>query len=213
MTITARSVFSRAAQSITVGMLCLVCVAFAEAQQVEARLLKKQKLPAVEPAPLEFSGLRAGSAAINFDQPFQAGEDWVKGLSFDLKNVSGKTITHFRIGLYLHNPDNQQRAVATMVFHGRNTGMPGVEPSVRVAPGETVHAGYEDKQYESFKRVRQQIALGKVTEATLSIEMVVFDDDTAWRNGYLMRRDSADPLRWNVVRAAAVAEPARKPNA
>lgn len=208
MTITARNFLSRAVGSIT---LCVFCAAFAEAQQVETRLLKKQKVAPVEPAPLEFSNLRAGGGAINFDQPFQAGDNWVKDLSFDLKNVSGKVITHFRVGLHLHNPNNQQRVVVTMVFHGRNTGMPGVEPSLRIAPGEIVHAVYEDKQYESFKRMCHQIGLGKVVEATLSIEMVVFDNETAWRNGYLLRRDLSDPLRWNVVRAASDPEPNKKP--
>jgi len=196
MTITAQNFLSRVVRS---AALCLFCAALAEAQQMETRLLKKQKVAPVEPAPLEFSNLQVNGSPVNFDQPFPAGDNWVKGLSFDLKNVSGKVITHFRIGLLLHNPDNNLRTTVTMVFHGRNTGMPGVEPSVRVAPGETVHAVYEDKQYESFKRACSHIGLGKVTEATLGIEMAVFDDETAWRLGYLLRRDTSDPLRWNVI--------------
>ena len=211
MTITAKSLLSRTVKSV---MLCLFCATLAEAQQTENRLLKKQKVAPVEPAPLEFSNLKVNGSPINFDRPFTAGNDWVKDLSFDVKNVSGKVITHFRIGLLLHNHNNQQRAAVTMIFHGLNTGMPGVEPTVRVSPGETVHAVYEDKQYDSFKRTCSHIGLDKVLEATLSIEMAVFDDETMWRYGYLHRRDSLDPLRWNIVgreRVTSDSQPNKKP--
>jgi hypothetical protein len=211
MTITTKSAVSRAVKSVA---LCLFCVTLAQAQQTETRLLKRQKVAPVAPAPLEFSNLQVNGSPINFDQPFSADDNWVKAFSFDVKNVSGKVITHFRIGLLLHNPNNQQRATVTMVSYGRNTGMPGVEPSVRVAPGEMVHAVYEDKQYESFKRMCNHIGLDRVQEITLNIEMAVFDDETMWRYGYLHRRDSVDPLRWNVIGrepGSSDSQPTKKP--
>ena len=65
MTITARNFLARAVGSIA---LCSVCSTLAGAQAIETRLLKRQKVAAVEPAPLEISNLRAGGAGDKFLQ-------------------------------------------------------------------------------------------------------------------------------------------------
>lgn len=181
------------------AVICLLGAVNANAQNTESRLLKKASVSPVEPAPLEITNLKVNGASIDFNQPFQADDEWLKNLTFDVKNVSGKAITHFQIGVLLHNPDNNQRAVAKMVWHGRDTGLPNVQPTVRVANGEVIHATYDERRYEGLKGIRERISLSKITSAELSLDMVVFEDDTSWRLGNLYRRDPANPMQWNVI--------------
>ena len=183
-----------------VAAMCLFTALITFAQQTDARILKKALVPPFEPVPLEISNLKVNGDPINFDQSFQADDEWLKGLTFDVKNVSGKVITHFRIGLRLRNPNNNQQVITPMIFHGRDTGLPNVEATVRVADGEIIHATFDEKRYNGLKQAQEQVGLNRITDADLSIEMVIFEGDTAWRLGNLLRRDSSDPMRWNVVR-------------
>ena len=194
---TAQSFFFRVS---CVAAICLFTALTDFAQQTDARILKKALFPPFEPVPLEISNLKVNGTPINFDQPFQADDEWLKGLTFDVKNVSGKVITHFRIELSLHNPDNNQRAITYMVFHGRDTGLPNVEATAHVADGEIIHASFDEKRYNGLKRTQEHIGLSKITNAEFSIAFVIFEGDTAWRLGNLLRRDPTDPMRWNVIR-------------
>lgn len=185
---------------VCISAICLLSALIAQAQQTETRTLKKEALSPTATHVLEISNLKVNGAPISFDQPFQADDDWLKGLTFDVKNISGKVITHFNIGMHMHNLDNNQRAGRPMILHGRDTGLPNIEATVHVADGEIVHATYDEKQYSILKRMQPIISLSKITIAELTIDMVVFEDDTAWRHGDMMRRDQTNPTKWLVIR-------------
>ncbi len=185
---------------VCISAICLLSALIALAQQTENRTLKKALVSPAVPCPLEITNLKVNGTPVNFDQPFQADDNWLKGLTFDVKNTSGKVITHFNIGLRLRNPDNNQNASAPMVFHGRDTGLPNVEATVHVADGEIVHATYDEKRYGGLTQMQEHISLSRIISAELSIDMVVFENDTTWRNGLMHRRDQTNPMRWLVVR-------------
>jgi len=191
-------------------LICLTSASISLAQQTQERVMKKMNTPN---EPLAIFNLQVDGKPISFDEKFAAGEDWVKGVSFDIKNISGKVITHFVIGLRLPAPQKDKPGGGVpIMFHGSNTALPGVEPTMRVAPGDEIHATYSDKLYESFKRMRDNIGLTNVTQVTMVIDRVMFDDDTMWGFGELLRRSPSNPMSWVVIgREHLMRKPSQSP--
>jgi len=163
--------------------------------ETQDRVLKYSKM-SNEP-PLEIFNLKTGGRPIVFGEKFRAGNEWVKELSFDVQNVSGRTITHFEVGVFmLSSKPRTPGGSVTMFSYGSNTRFPDVPPTARMAPGETVHVTYSDESYKSFESMSRSIELVDVTEITLRLDVAMFDDDTAWNLGNLARRDPSNPMAW-----------------
>src|SRR5205807_5120014 len=117
----------------------------------ENRILKKQNWRNAND-PLEVFNLKVNGKEISFDHQFAADEEWVKSLTFDIKNISGKVLTHVRLGLLLGDPKGKQQVgIAPLFFYGRDTGLPDVKPTVQMKPNDVIHVAYTDKAYEGFK--------------------------------------------------------------
>jgi len=198
---------------ISLMTVCLLCVLLAQAHQDETRVLKKESVSPTVPEPLAIFNLQIDGKPISFDENFLAGDEWVKGLSFDLKNTSGKVITHFQIGIRLPAPQpDKPGGLVHMMAHGSYTALPGVEPTVRMMPGDEIHATYSDKSYESFKRMRNHIGLTNVAQVTVGIDVAMFEDNTMWRHGELLRQDPSNPRRWVVIgREHLIPKPSQSP--
>jgi len=168
------------------------------ARQVADRILESEPVPPEFPAPIRIFNLKVDGKEISFDQKFAADEEWARSLSFDIKNISGKVLTRIQFSLGLRG--SKGNASAPLFFYGSDTLQPGVEPAVRVMPGEVIHVEYNDKYYNVFKMARDRAGLTSVNAANFCIDALVFDDDTMWRHGAYLRRDSSDPHRWNVIK-------------
>jgi hypothetical protein len=113
-------------------LVCLTSASIALAQQTQERVIKKMNR---RNEPLAIFNLQVDGKPTSFDEKFAAGEDWAKGVSIDIKYISGKVITHFEISLRLPAlQKDKPGGEVLMMFHGSNTTFPGVEPTVRMAP-------------------------------------------------------------------------------
>ncbi len=177
---------------VVFGYLCAVVVWAQQAQQ--ERVIKPMRLPQGTIEVLETSNLQMDGKPVAFGQKFMAGDDWVKGISFDVKNVNGKIITHFAIETFITGADIQRASAQIFAY-----GTPVDTPTVRMQPGETIHVRLTDKHYEIFKMLCRRVGVNSLSEITLNIGMVVFDDDTAWRRGYLMRRRADNPMAFEMI--------------
>lgn len=182
------------------GIVSAFLSSFAGAQspngqsETQERLLKYSKSPN---DPLEIFNLKIGNQPIAFGEKFRAGDEWVKDLSFDVRNTSGRTITHFEFSVSMPSSKPQTPGGITPMFsHGSNTSHPDVPPTVRMAPDEAVHVTYSDENYKSFQSMRRSIELSVVTELSLRIDILMFDDDTAWSSAGLLRRNPSNPVAW-----------------
>ncbi len=171
---------SYAAKSFLRSFLMLIFILGVSAQirasQNEERLLKHHASPNPQ---IEIFNLQVDGKPIEFDREFTAGEEWVKGLTFDIKNISGKAITFLEISLYM--PPAKKGGIggaSRMFYYGTNTMMPNVKPeNIRIAPGEVIHAGFIEKWYEPFKQMQKHVGLEKIVELGFRVERVIFEDE------------------------------------
>ena len=175
----------------------LLLASVSQAQQNQERVIKRVNWPN---EPLAIFNLQVDGKPVYFDEKFAAGEDWVKSVSFDIKNISGKVITHFEISLYLPGSrKDEPGGVVPILIHGRNPMLPGAERPARMDPGDEIHATYSDKLHEFFKRMRDLIGLKNVNQVSIAIERVAFEDNTVWSIGQLFRCNPSDPSMWVAI--------------
>ncbi len=191
--------FNRAISATLRVVCCSLCLTLlTQAQQPAARVLNTERLAPDTIEVLAISNLQVEGQPITFGQRFEASDAWAKGLRFEVKNISDKVITYFELGLQAVSPDGRHPSLR-MFSYGTRPETSTIGTARRMLPGEVVQIEYSEKMYQAFRRMQADFNLTTVPELTLVTNFVLFEDDTAWRHGLLMRRDSANPSRWLVI--------------
>ena len=166
------------------------------AQQSQERLLEKY-IHRKEPVRIKAIKRKRGDA--NVGKKFLDDDDWLKGLSFNLENISGKNITYIQLELEFPRSDDVPPLVFPIIY-GQGPLSDGSLPastSAPIKPGEEVVLSLSDQVYAALQQVLEGQKYSKsIKHVILDIRAVLFDDGLMWRAGRLMRRDPADPTRW-----------------
>lgn len=200
-------------RAVTVIFVCLLSPLIIYAQDQRERVIEKLFVP--YPAsrggpllsePLEFVNLKVEGKSVEPGVPFLAGEDWLKGLTITLKNISGKPIVGIDVNVEIPIIDTNLRRVALVsLTYGsnllplklrdkKNTAKPiGDGQSVTLVLTDGIYSGMQQTRAEGggvpgFDLVR------------IYLLTAIYDDDTAWAEGLIVRRDADDSGRWSVVR-------------
>jgi len=183
----------------------------AYAQQVRDRELRPAFDLTKIQMPVEILAVKLNGKEVQPGEKVQGDDDWLRGLSFTLKNISDKPIAYVEVALRFPRP---QGYVAYTLSHGvdlsrmerRRESSP---PAIR--PGETVDLVLTQGKYPGFLRI---LALGGAARsfdtAPYYVERVSFEGepDIIWAGGMLKRRDPDRPTEFKVVERYAL--PARQ---
>lgn len=151
--------------------------------------------------PVEIVGLRIGGkmAELSEGVKVDAETEWLKGLSWEIKNRSNKNI--LSIDLFVMFPDTQANGpIFVCPMHYGNdpkvaTESAALEPLLK--PGDTARFAISDGMYTGIKKhIESRMSLAEVNHVRVRPELIVFDDDTAWSMGEEMHRDPDKPSRW-----------------
>jgi hypothetical protein len=152
------------------------------------------------PVPIEFSYIKMGSRALKLEEEFDAtvNSDWPKHLEFEIKNVSDKVITHFKLSLFVpfseesslrrrearSTPDGGRVYGVSMylVWFGADTRQ-GHPPTERLLPGESIYVKVAPRFYEGFEERMRKYNLLRAKRGEIQIDVVQFDDKTYWYSG------------------------------
>lgn len=167
------------------------------AQSLQKRILHEQQLPSEAPQPVTIDNLKVNGQSIAFDQGFEADEEWLRGLSFEIKNVSGKTITHLELSLRIAGTDGKNGSTS-LFFFGKG-GRLADAPAVSLEPNQVLQVSYSEKLYGAYKRLREHLQAERVNEATLEVSFAILESETGWRLGHWLRRDPDNAHRWLVI--------------
>ena len=184
----------------------LSCALSISAQSAREIVLKKENLPPNPQEPLETLNLQINGEPIAFGQKFAIAEGWAKSISFDVRNVSERVIAYFSVDLLLRVPGKPTQVI-TMMSHGQNATRHGIKPTVKFLPGEIAHVAFTDNTYKSFQYWAQQADAEKITQASLEIDRVLFEDDVMWSRGRLHRRAAFNPSAWAIIGEEHVIRP------
>jgi hypothetical protein len=153
----------------------------------ETRVLRAVKWG---PEPVEVTEIRINSKPVSFDRSFVSNEDdWIRELSFKVKNTSNKDISYVRFELQFPLNDIPKRAFYVQVIEYGGTPVPGSGKTIR--PGETVRLTCHT-DVSALKKVVRDKGQGeylKMNAALLSTEVIDFQDKTSWLAGQWMRFD------------------------
>ena len=166
-------------------------------QQQPERVLHRL---AVEPGePIVITDIKVNGQNVSFDEKFVAGDDWMKGLVFTVKNRSDKRILFVSLGLRFPRPPGSQDKISISDIPYGNDELLARSPTpderlVGIAPGQTVDMQLTPQRFDD---VRQFLAATGYPSSTdrvdLKIQEVIFEDDTMWSGGRYHRRDPKDP--------------------
>lgn len=130
-----------------------------------------------------------------------AGEDWLNGLTFRVKNISKKNIVFIYASLIF--PETKQILQGkTFAFDLRYGADPRLEaaPSTEkpLKPEEAAEFVLRDAYYKNLKRAFEAriTPIKNINSIQIDVLRVVFDDDTGWATGSFLHRDPNDPTKW-----------------
>lgn len=160
------------------------------------------------PEPIEVLEVLVKGRPVLMGQPFPAADDWLRGLTLKLRNISALTVGYVELQLEAIPPAPAQERVRLPLKRGRVpvTPSPTTEATPLsgsdewIGPGDYFHLTLKDAVYDFAVGARPQAGGGRFFErAKLRLSHVVFAGDRAWRAGRISRRDPVNPLRWNVT--------------
>lgn len=123
--------------------------------------------------------------------------DWLRDISFRVKNTSDKPITLIEIALYFP----ETRATGSLVWYQMKFGVVPGFPNLKqhpfvLKPGETFDVPLAPRYEQIRKIVSRQYPMAEIHRVEMQVRDVIFDDMTAWMMGSPARQDPANPRRY-----------------
>jgi len=172
--------------------------------QTQERILKKGPFPN---EPLNVVSIKVRGKPVESDKKFVEEDDWLKGLTIKLKNVSNKPIIFIEISLRFpateERPDGPEPSYVRTLRYGREPSPDALtlpDQPKPVMPNDTVEINLTDEDHETINAALVQLGYQRSKYVKMLLRTVIFDDDTMWRAGEILHRDPIEPGRWNVVR-------------
>jgi hypothetical protein len=170
------------------------------------------------------SDLKQFPSHFAWEAMFDAGDDWLKNISFVIKNVSAKTITYLQVDCTLHETNDWQAEIAkhhTVPTVGRASNRVGwrpknalyspitgklhkpdadERPAFELAPGQEFTIALEDPQsYPSLKSQIEAVEpISAVTACNSGIGDIYFEDGSRW-NQHQYWRATDQPGGWTTI--------------
>jgi hypothetical protein len=181
-------------RTLAAALLVATVSSIAPADQGD-RLVKRWQF---KNEPVSISNFQVNGQAVTFGEPFSAGPGWLAGVSFDVTNVSDRTITMLRV---IGGRKELHYDLLLGAF-GSDTEKYGVSPTARLAPGETVRFDFSRELPVLLPRlpVALRARVITLTELTVHVGRIVFEDDTMWEYGSILERDPNNHDHWVVRR-------------
>jgi len=191
-------------------LVATVIVFFSAISLVSAQELRDKELkPAYDlttiQMPVEIVSMKLKGQEIAPGQKIKGDDDWLKGLSFTVRNISDRAIAHIVVGIRLDPNSEPVRLVVFALSYGvdysRGEARSGYSP-LPIQPDQTVELVLTEQRYPNFLQI---LSLGGVPRnfdvAKYYVERVSFEDDTniIWQGGYLKRKNPGEIGRFDII--------------
>jgi hypothetical protein len=165
-------------------------------QRTRTRVVKVNSWPN-EPVKIVSVKLRGGEQ-IKQAVPFQAVDDWVRGLTLTVTNVSKTPVCFIRVQLHLPRQADDTGPVANdaLMFVCDPVNVPTPNP---LMPGMSMDITLTDSDYEPHQALLERNGYPRsINDLELQMFEVEFfgNKDRKWLKGQMMRRDPNNPSEW-----------------
>ena len=175
------------------------------AQQLRDRELKPFPDPTTFQMPVEIVSIKLNGQEVAPREKIKANDDWLKGLSFTVKNVSDKPIAYIAVGLHFEPRVDPPRVGAFFLTYGvdnsRGEHRRGNSPSA-ILPDRTVDLVLTRERYPNFLEIVRQIGMPRSIDVVpYYVERVSFEDDpnVIWESGYIKLRNPGHSDRFDIL--------------
>ncbi len=176
------------------------------APQKEKAVLKH---PGPKKEPFEITEIRVKTKALKLGEIFEDESDWLKHVTFKVKNRSDKAITFLQIDLDF--PETEATAGAIMMhqlFFGQRPDFRSTlnNQPLYIKPNEAIEISLE-REYDDIKTLIElkHPTVGVINKLTIRTSSIIFEDDILYSAGMFSRRnpDPDSPQKWIPIDANA----------
>jgi hypothetical protein len=164
---------------------------FPLAQAQRKSVSKGVVLRNIEQDPIKISNIQVAAAARRFEEEFDANDDWLKTLSFEVENNFNRPIIYLQISLSFPETKSSGNEMAFIIYRGNRPGDadPHQRENFLLAPGtkEPISMAESYDRLSRFLQTRHSIQ--RINRIEMGIELAVFDNETAWGGGEFFVRD------------------------
>jgi hypothetical protein len=149
--------------------------------------------------PVKIVKLKTKGKAIEPGQKFLEEDDWLKGLTATVKNISDKPVSRIELDLSFPRPEGSSEETPTFsekMIYGRDpSDASDAEAQKQVLPGESVDVKLLEANLPFIKTALGELGYPeKITHVRIMVEFVTFNDGTMWAGGdTILYPDPANP--------------------
>ena len=169
-------------------------------QQSKERLI--QRLPVEANEPIAITDIKVNDRSVSFDKKFSGDDEWLRSLVISVKNTSDKLILFASIRLqFPRSAGGSERFSIFQISHG-NAALPMRPPTheervVGIGPDETVEIRLSPQRFTDLRDFLSATQYPySIEKVGLSIDEVIFQDDTMWYAGAISVRNPKEPGSW-----------------
>lgn len=153
---------------------------------------------------VKITRLKVKKGEVEFDKKFAADDDWLRGLTLTVKNVSDKPVVFVEATVTLFGrggEDETGKVPLEFPFTYGSDPAADVRDVSRLPraldPGDSADMALSEEGYTRLRQMllRENYPL-KFKQAEVAIERVFFSDGMMWYKSYYFLRDPDNPNRW-----------------
>jgi hypothetical protein len=151
--------------------------------------------------PIEIVSITLNGNEIRPGEKIKGDENWLKGLTFKIKNISDQPISYLSVHFTFPMPNGFVSASALHYGINDSSIRRGPQPP-SIQPGETKELVFTNENYKSFLYVLAQAKVSSdFDKAPFYVERVCFENqpDVIWQAGYLKRRHAVESYRFDPI--------------
>jgi hypothetical protein len=147
---------------------------------------------------LEFSELKTGQKSRKFGESFSEDDDWLKKLSFKLKNISDKPIVYLSVNVNFPETRLTGNLMSYPVSFGQRPDSKYKQhnKAMTLIHGETLEVSLDKEKDRIYKYLSERQPIELIQKVELEVYFVIFEDKTAWVAGAFQRQDPNNPDRY-----------------
>jgi hypothetical protein len=204
---------------ITSLVLSLVTSVFADSsytgsavQQNRERLLHRLRVEGPEVEPIVITDIKVNEQSVSFDTKFSANDDWMKSLTFSVKNRSDKLILLASLWLRFPRPPGSSDIESISHMSYGNDELVARKPTseerlVGLAPGQTVDIHFTAEAFQYLPIFLSATGYPpSIQKVNFEIFELLFEDDTMWNQGDLLKRDKDNLNSWKRVKPSGLSK-------
>lgn len=149
--------------------------------------------------PIKILKLKTKGKIIELRKKFSEEDDWLKGLTFTVENISNKAIARIELDLAFPRPEGSSEEIGTYVVpmnYGLDPSDPAFTEEKLVLPGDSVEVKLLEVNLPFIKTDLENLSYPKrITHAQIRVDSVTFVDGTQWAGDVMLYPDPNNPMR------------------